>query len=247
MTIFYSIFNRLPDRLVWPTLPRSDLSGSGDYFFSYCSHPAGAMAGGLVVPIFIVGYVMLFLSMDVRAQEAMRTETVGRVYPIIEIDALEEIEAKVASTPFDPKVFGGEDDWSALKSPALPLAPEANTRDVIPFFSLSFDIPDKDGNILYPKGYTFNPLEYMRLPQRLIVVNDEQLEWAFTQAETGDMVLLSSGNALEATRQVGRAVFKLEKQIRDRFDLKYVPSIVWQKGAKLVIEEYDLTKEKADG
>lgn len=247
MIIFHSIFNRFLDRLVWPTPQKGDLSGPGDCLFSCCCRFARPIAGSLAVPFFLLGYGLLFWSTDSLALDVPRTEIVGRVYPIIETDALEEIEAKVASRPFDPKVFGEEEDWSALKSPALPLAPSANTRDVIPFFSLSFDIPDKDGNILYPKGYTFNPLEYMTLPQRLIVVNGEQLEWAFGQAETGDMVLLSGGNALEATRQAGKPVFKLEKQVRDRLDLKYVPSIVRQEGSKLIIDEYDLTKEKADG
>lgn len=181
----------------------------------------------------------LFLISSVGfADGPIRSETIGRTYDIIEVDALTEIEAKVATTAFDPGVFGDEKDWSALRSANLPLALKPAVREVIPFFTLTFDIPDGDGNILYPEGYTFNPLEYLTLHGRLIVVNESQLDWALGQASMGDMVLLSGSNPLEATRRVGQAIFKLEDQVRDRFDLRYVPSIVRQDGARLIIEEH---------
>jgi len=198
-----------------------------------------------VAKTFLYGVTICVASSLVHASNDR--ETLGKVYDILEEDALEEIERRVASTPFDPKVFGEEDDWSALRSPVLPEAEETRSRSIVPFFSLSFDIPDKDGNVLYPKGYTFNPLEYMTLPQRLIVVNESQLDWAFSVHETGDMILLSGGNPLKAFRQHNRPIFKLEEQIRDRFDLQVVPSIVRQVGKKMVIEEFDLQKEPKDG
>ena len=82
----------------------------------------------------------------------------------------------------------------AFNSPA---ATEHKVRQVIPFFALSFDIPDKDGNILYPAGYTFNPLEYLRLPSRLIIVAENQLDWGIAEADIGDMVIMAGGNAFK--------------------------------------------------
>lgn len=184
----------------------------------------------------------------VGAQKAWADDKIvlGKLYPITERDALEEIEARVATTPFDKKVFGEEKDWAALRSPILPEAEKDASRRVVPFYSLGFDIPDRDGNVLYPKGYTFNPLEYVRLPQRLIVVNQAQLAWAFEQHEAGDMILLSGGNALDAMRTHNRPIFKLEEQIKERLDLRFVPSVIKQEGTAFIVNEYILKREKGD-
>ena len=189
---------------------------------------------------FIPMVIAMPFSMPLEGQELAEKTVVGRVYPITEKDVLEEIEARVEAHQYDPKVFGEERDWSALSSPLLPEAETYVKRQVIPFFALSFDIPDKDGNILYPAGYTFNPLEYLRLPSKLIIVKETQLSWAIEMADTGDMILLSGGNALEASRRYQRSIFKLEDQIRERLDLRVVPSVVEQHDSHFIVEEIPL-------
>ncbi len=188
---------------------------------------------------FIPMVIAMPFSMEVRADDDVYTPKmiIGRTYPIIEKDALKEIEERVENHRFDPKIFGEEEDWSALKSVRLPAATEHKLRQVIPFFALSFDIPDKDGNILYPAGYTFNPLEYLRLPSRLIIVAENQLEWGIQQADIGDLLILAGGNALKAMRFHNRSIFKLEAQVQERLDLRVVPSIVTQEGNHFIVEE----------
>ena len=246
MRIDHTNPSRILDNTVMPTSPQGGVSGSEGCLFACCRN-ARTAAGKLVA------LILFFLGPSVHLVRAaedtgqVRSEIVGKVYPIIEMDALEEIEARIERTPFDPAIFGSEEDWAALKSPVLPTTSRTSRREVIPFFSLSFDIPDGDGNILYPKGYTFNPLEYLTLPNRLIIVNESQLAWALGKANVGDMVLLSGGNALAATRHTGQAIFKLEADISNRFNLKSVPSIVRQEGSKLIIDEILPAKEKSDG
>ena len=187
---------------------------------------------------FIPMVVAMPFSMEVTADDTYPPRLViGRTYPITEKDALKEIEERVENHRYDPKVFGSEDDWSALRSVQLPAATEHKIRQVIPFFALSFDIPDKDGNILYPAGYTFNPLEYLRLPSRLIIVAENQLDWSIAEADIGDMVIMAGGDALKAMRFHGRPIFKLEPQVKERLDLKAVPSIITQEGNHFIVEE----------
>lgn len=50
-----------------------------------------------------------------------------------------------------------------------------------------------DGKLLYPKGYTFNPLTYVSMPQRLIVVHSRDLNWALGHARASDWILLAGG------------------------------------------------------
>lgn len=197
--------------------------------------------------VLMVCALPISVTAPLEAQETAERPIIGKTYPIIEPDALAEIEARVERTPFDPKAFGDESDWTALQSPVLPAATEHAIRRVIPFFSLGFDIPDKDGNILYPAGYTFNPLEYLRLPSRLIIVGENQLEWGLGQANPGDMVIMSGGNALAAQRERNVSVFKLEDQVRERLDLRVVPSIVEQDGTVFIVEEFLLEGETEGG
>ncbi len=194
-------------------------------------------------------YILLatsFLFLLVFEAKAIDNPVIGRTYPIIERDALDEIENRAGSVNYSPEMFGKEADWSALQSPILPKTTIERERTVIPWFTLEMDIPDKDGNIIYPRGYTFNPLEFTpQLSTRLIIVDTDTLAWGLKEAGSNDMVLLAGGNALEASRSNGATIFKLEASIRERLELEYVPSVVWQEGAAMIVSER-VIKEPSD-
>jgi hypothetical protein len=47
-------------------------------------------------------------------------------------------------------------------------------------FTLEQELRDEEGRVLYPKGYTFNPLEYVSLSGGLVVIDGsdaEQVAW----------------------------------------------------------------------
>src|SRR3546814_14591249 len=64
-------------------------------------------------------------------------------------------------------------------------------RSVVPFHTLDFEVRLDDGKLLYPNGYTFNPLTYVSMPQRLIVVHSRDLHWALGHARESDWRLLA--------------------------------------------------------
>lgn len=163
---------------------------------------------------------------------------IGSTWPIAERDALVEIEAAAQGKSVSIDDFGDSDDWSATASPLLPEAARHRIRDVVPFFALPFDIPDKDGNVLYPKGFTFNPLEHLTLPGALWIVREHHIDWAFERADVGDMVILSGGNALKESNRRGMPVYVLQDALAKRLDLAVAPSRVWQDGAVLKVEEF---------
>lgn len=173
-----------------------------------------------------------------------KTSTIGRTWAIAEPDALAEIEAKVATLPPDmSRAFGPRSRWSALRAANLAVAAADRVRSVIPFYTLEFDIRLPDGKILYPKGFTFNPLAYVRLPQRLVVVHPRDLSWAMRTARQSDFILLSSldgetGDPIELSERTGRAIYILEERVKDRLGLTAAPVIVAQAGQKLVLTEY---------
>jgi conjugal transfer pilus assembly protein TraW len=187
----------------------------------------------------------LTLSLAARAQGPIASRsTIGRTWPIAEPDALAEIEAKVAALPSDmSKAFGPRSSWSALKAAQLAVAPADRVRTVVPFYTLDFDIRLPDGKTLYPKGFSFNPLTYVRLPQRLVIVHPRDLAWGLKAARPGDFILLTAlngenGDPIAITERTGRSIYILEDRVKDRLGLTVAPVIVAQAGAKLVLTEF---------
>lgn len=178
------------------------------------------------------------------AQTATARSTIGRTWPIAEPDALSEIEAKVATLPRDmSKAFGPRDKWSALKSAQLAPATVDRVRTVVPFYTLDFDITLPGGKTLYPKGFTFNPLTFVKLPQRLIVVHPRDLAWALRTARQSDFILLTAlgeenGDPITLTEKTGRAIYILEERVKERLGLTVAPVVVAQAGQKLVLTEF---------
>lgn len=183
----------------------------------------------------LLGALMLGLACH-PAQGA--TSTIGLTWPIAESDAMSEIEARVANAPDMAAKFGPRANWSALKAASLGTTPADRTRTIIPFYTVDEDIRLPDGRILYPKGFTFNPLDYVSLPQRLVIVHPRDLAWALKAARFTDFILLTAGDALDLSERTGRPLFILEERVKERLGLTVAPVIVAQEGKKLVLREY---------
>ncbi|MCW2338200.1 conjugal transfer pilus assembly protein TraW [Sphingobium sp. B2D3A] len=170
--------------------------------------------------------------------------TIGRTWAIAEPDALSEIEAKVATLPKDMRAnYGPRSKWSALKAASLPAATADRSRTVVPFYTLDFDLQLPDGRVLYPKGFTFNPLTYVKLPQRIIVVHPRDLAWALRTSRKSDFILLAAlgadnGDAIELSEKTGRVIYILEERVKERLGIVVAPVIVAQSGTSLVLTEY---------
>ncbi|MCL6336309.1 conjugal transfer protein TraU [Pectobacterium carotovorum subsp. carotovorum] len=165
--------------------------------------------------------------------------TIGQTYDIAEPDALAEIEMRVRSVDWTKELNKNRDSWAAFKGVPLPVSKERRTRTFVPFYTSTIDVPDEKGRILYPKGYTFNPLQHIRLPQRIVVIAPGQEDWLKDNTQSTDLVLYTHGDVITKSKSLERPVFILDSSLQKRLDIKVSPSIVRQEGAHLVIEEYD--------
>ncbi len=187
----------------------------------------------------------------VTAAAHAQTSVIGRTWPIAEPDALDEIEARTRTLP--PNMsnrFGPREHWSAMKAAPLAVAVANRVRSVVPFYTLEFDVKLPDGKLLYPKGFTFNPLTYVSLPQRLVVVRPEDLAWALRTAAPADWILLAAGARASADpialgQKVGRPLFILEDRVKARLGLEVAPVIVAQVGQKLQLTEVKLDRNRS--
>ncbi len=116
-------------------------------------------------------------------------------------------------------------------------------------YTTKIDVPDGKGGILYPMGYTFNPLDYVAYPKTLVVINgtdSEQVKW-FAASEYDKrldvMLLLTEGSFGAVSKKISRPLFYSDRK------LQAVPSVIRQKGRVMEITEIKLSppQTKAPG
>lgn len=186
--------------------------------------------------------LVFFANMDAFPRQSV----IGQTYPIAEADALSSIEAKAAETSFDASHVPGPSEWSALDSVLLPPAPAHAVRFVTPLHSLGFGIPNEKGEIIYPAGFTFNPLEHAKLPGRIIVTLPDRIDWAMAEAGAVDMVLVAGAHPDQVLGRPGRSVFLLGQLLAERLDVTHAPTIITQVGAQLELTEIEAASVPPD-
>ena len=186
--------------------------------------------------------------------------TVGTTYPIAEMDALKEMQAKIAAVDWSKhinkdivtkKVRGFQP--KILKK--LPTAQVNRKFAVDMTYVLDQDIPDGKGGVLYPQGYTFNPLDFATLHSTFVIINGNdprQVDWFKASPYFEDFktrLVLSDGNYYDLMEKFERPVFYLMEPMAKRFQVQAVPSVVQQKGrylevSEIFIHEPPATREK---
>ena len=103
-----------------------------------------------------------------------------------------------------------------------------------------FDVPDGRGGMLYPKGFTFNPLEYVPFSKTLVVIDgteEREIEW-FLSSEYSKrkdvMLLITDGSWYNLSQKLGVPVYYLTEPIKSRLGLEKTPSVVYKRDSKYV-------------
>lgn len=199
----------------------------------------------LAISVFLLGAGVCF---------AKQLGTVGAVYPVAEPDALAEIRAAAAKVDWG-KALDRRKKLEAIKKfrPAdlhpLPAARANRSFLVDMTYTMDIDIPDGKGGILYPRGYSFNPLDYLKLSTVLVVMDAgdrRQVEWFKASPHADDYrtrLLLSGGDYFDLTRELDRPVFYLADTVAKRLRLAAVPAVIRQQNNMLLVQEVLLPHE----
>jgi len=185
--------------------------------------------------------ISIFLSTPCVAESV----TFGSTYNIVEPDTLDEIKSRAAKVDWEKVYSKDPSTWKALQSPILPDASENQKREHLPIYVLEQKVIDRNGNTIYPKGYKFNPLEYMLMPSRIIVIGrtKKHVDWLKTQNFRNDMIITSGGDPIAIGKALGRSVFLINDQLIERLDLEVVPTVLEQSGNKLILTEYAINEK----
>jgi len=187
----------------------------------------------------------LFAILAATCAHAKSLGSVGATYEIAEKDALAEIEERAKGIDWGKVVQRkAVEDYDGPKDrSSLPRAGRDRTFTVNMSYTLQMDIPDGKGGILYPKGYTFNPLDYVVFAKTLVVINGsdpEQVQW-FAASEYKNrldvMLLLTEGRYGRLGKKLNVPLFYADTQLVERLQLAAVPSIIRQEGREMVVRE----------
>ncbi len=208
-----------------------------------------------MTPAMFVRYVVVMVIFCAAASyvHARDLGTIGTTYPITERDALEEIEDRAKQVDWG-RIFDNDRNAERIRNyqpkdlAALPKAARSNVRLVDISYALEFDIPDGKGGILYPKGFVFDPLDYIKYPRTIVVLNGadrQQVEWfkSSVHATSINVVLLiTAGNYYDLSKELDRAVYYLTTSIARKLQISATPCIIVQKGNLLEVTDIDIQK-----
>lgn len=161
--------------------------------------------------------------------------TLGSTYPIMEKNMLDLIYERIRNTDWESKMAGikSEIKTKLLNYDAynLPTVTEDKQYLIDPTVVLSQDIKDQDGNVLFPAGSVFNPLDIMPFTGQYIFIdgNDPaQVNMALAGEYT--MVIMTRGNFQKLMKENKRTFYIANAVLVKKFKIAAVPSIIMQDG-----------------
>lgn len=181
----------------------------------------------------------------------------AQTYKIAEPDMLDEIMSRkdMLEQNLKKQMVQEKEHIQNLTGESLTKAPKTYSYYVDPTYTLKQDIPRVDNQgrqvgILYPKGYTFNPIEYLpMLPPPIVVIDacdQKELDFATKYISTSpNAMIASSGCALKKfPKNFNRHLFLVSHEMKEKFNLKYTVSVVSiDKAAKRIkVDVYKTTR-----
>jgi len=184
----------------------------------------------------------------------------GPISEIVERDLIEEMQSRAASLDFEKiKKDAMEGYWTHAQFEELVPATEYSQRRFAPIVEATADITAANGKVIVPAGTRINQLEQMPFNMELIVfdaTSKQQVSWAkkrISQSSSLRTMLITTRfdraaswkgvKKLEDT--FDQPVFLLPPDVRNRFQLRYVPSTVSadNRTHEFVIEEFNVEDE----
>ncbi len=181
----------------------------------------------------------------------------GETYPVVEPDILVQLRADARQhQPTREEILQKVKTYQPHNLQPLSRASRDRTFPVDMTYTFKKDIVDVKGNIIYPRGYTFNPLDYYTFHGGMVVIDGsdpDQVKWFEKSPYFNNhqaRLLLSGGYAYDLVKQYKRPVFYLTDIIARRLQLAAVPAVIVQQGKKLQVREVyipPVSREKEKG
>lgn len=202
---------------------------------------------------------------------------VASTYPIAELDMLDWIQQRLTMYEQTGELAKLEDNFKTQVKHAIVRPPPVqglsttqrpNTFYVDPTLTISQDIKDPNGKVLFAKGLQINPFDVQTWPKgqplprfvltkQLVFIDGDdirQLHFAkrYQAMEAAKVHPLSikwvlvQGEPNTVSRQLGaRIYFDQGGRITRRLHLKHVPTVAKQHGTQWQLQEFDVSQESS--
>jgi conjugal transfer pilus assembly protein TraW len=194
---------------------------------------------------------------------AMAIDTIGTTYPIKEVSLLETILNKLKGMEVSGELARRQDDMKRIalnrienpRGQIIPKAARNQTHYYDPSIVVTQDMYLPSGQLMHAAGTKVNPLAIKSFSKRMIFIDatdKSQVSWAKAQYEKSgwrDKVILVNGSYMDVMKDWGHRVYFDQVTGMDgghretlvmKFGIKAVPSLVYQQGDKLRIDEVKL-------
>ena len=203
----------------------------------------------------IITFITIILAIGMHGETlAKDLGKYGATYPVIEEDAISQLKKAIAKYDWEKFKIKQKEKIKNYKPKDLvdlPVAKEDKVFKVDMTGAIKEDIIGRDGEVIYPKGYRYNPMEYVFMRRIIVFINgkdEKQIEWYKKSPYPADMrtmLLITDGSYLDVRKKLNTlTVYYANKEIIERMGIKAVPSVAVQKGTELEVQEYALKKEK---
>ena len=203
----------------------------------------------------IITFITIILAIGMHGEAlAKDLGKYGATYPIIEEDAISQLKKAIARYDWEKFKIKQKEKIKNFKPKDLvdlPVAKEDKVFKVDMTGAIKEDIIGRDGEVIYPKGYKYNPMEYVFMRRIIVFINgkdEKQIEWYKKSPYPADMrtmLLITDGSYLDVRKKLNTmTVYYANKEIIERMGIKALPSVAVQKGTELEVQEYALKKEK---
>lgn len=194
---------------------------------------------------------------------SMAIDTIGTTYPIKEVSLLESILNKLKGMEVSGELARRQDDMKRIalnriehpRGQIIPKAARNQTHYYDPSIVVTHDMYLPSGQLMHAAGTKVNPLVIKSFSKRMIFIDatdKSQVIWAKAQYEKSgwrDKVILVNGSYMDVMKDWGHRVYFDQLTGMDgghretlvmKFGIKAVPSLVYQQGEKLRIDEVKL-------
>lgn len=179
----------------------------------------------------ILNYALLIVFIIFVSNNAYST-----MYPILEKDMMIEMQEKAKNVDMEKYKSKIKEDLLSMRGVVLPPATKDTAYYVDMSYTLDIDITDEHGKVIYPEGYTFNPVHYMAVSMPALVVfnvcsKPEREKVKELLPLLGEnYMLISAGCAYRDVNEYGKdfdaRLFMLNDDLAKRFQIKQTISIV---------------------
>tara|TARA_B100000902_G_scaffold399937_1_gene473784 strand:- start:3428 stop:4051 length:624 start_codon:yes stop_codon:yes gene_type:complete len=152
--------------------------------------------------------------------------TVGSTWDIVEPDPMVEAQRRAEQLPPErvkPKSTFRE-RLAAKKIKRVAVAAE---RHYTPTHTVEREVLDRNGNILYPVGFTYNPIKYMpRFDQRIVIIDEKDAAAVKPHLKPSDTVIVNEGDLLRVSQLLGQRANMLDILTAEAMDIQRIPVVV---------------------